>query len=213
MDAETLPQRSALGVVRSENYPGAMLTTDQKGAIAEAEITAAAVHIGVGVYKPLFEGGRCDLIFEIGRGLIRVQCKWAVRQGGAIVVRCYSSRRGPRNMIVRKYSPDDIDVIAAYCRDTGRCYVLPPALFSDRRTVYLRVAPSRNNQQAGINWADEFDLGARLKSLLGAVAQLGERPAGSREATGSSPVGSTPRPASRASLFGVDYFEPRSSSY
>ena len=55
-----------------------MLTTDQKGAIAEAEITAAAIQLGVGVYKPMFDGGRYDLIFEIERCLIRVQCKWAV---------------------------------------------------------------------------------------------------------------------------------------
>jgi PD-(D/E)XK endonuclease len=59
-----------------------MLTTDQKGAIAEAEITAAAIQLGVGVYRPTFEGGRSDLIFEIEQCLIRGQCKWAVCQGG-----------------------------------------------------------------------------------------------------------------------------------
>ncbi len=188
-----------------------MLTTDQKGAIAEAEITAAAVQLGVGVYKPVFEGGRYDLIFEMERSLIRVQCKWALRRGGAIAVRCYSCRRGPGGMVVRRYSPDDVDLIAAYCLDTGRCYVLPPALFSDRRVVHLRVAPSRNNQRRGINWANDFELGARLTSLLGAVAQLGERQRGTLEATGSSPVGSISRSALRASP--VDYFVARSSSY
>jgi hypothetical protein len=53
------------------------MTTDQKGAIAEAAITAAAIRLGVGVYRPLFEGGRYDLIFEVGETLLRVQCKWA----------------------------------------------------------------------------------------------------------------------------------------
>jgi hypothetical protein len=144
-----------------------VLSTDQKGAIAEAEITAAAIQLGVGVYKPMFEGGRYDLIFEIERSLIRVQCKWAVCRGGAIMVRCYSCRRGAGGMIVRTYSPDAVDLIAAYCRDTRRCYVIPPALFSDRRVVHLRVAPSRNNQRLGVNWAADFELNARLTALLG----------------------------------------------
>ena len=144
-----------------------MLTTDQKGAIAEADIAAAAVGLGVGVYRPMFEGGRYDLIFEVGSMLMRVQCKWATRNGGAVVVRCYSSRRGPDHMIVRRYTADEIDAIAAYCRETDRCYLLLPASFSGRRNVYLRVAPSRNNQHVGINWADEFELGARLEALVG----------------------------------------------
>jgi PD-(D/E)XK endonuclease len=93
-------------------------------------------------------------------------------------------------MVVRKYSPDDIDLIAAYCRDTSRCYVLPPRLFSGRRVVHLRVAPCRNNQKVGVNRADDYELGARLESLRGAVAQLGERSDGIRKVRGSIPLGS-----------------------
>lgn len=33
--------------------------------------------------------------------------------------------------------------------------------------MQLRLAPSRNNQQLGVNWADDFELGARLTALLG----------------------------------------------
>jgi hypothetical protein len=36
-----------------------MLTTDQKGNIAETAITAAAVRLGVDVYRPVGEGVRC----------------------------------------------------------------------------------------------------------------------------------------------------------
>ena len=51
-----------------------MLSTDQKGNIAEAAIALAAAKLGVVVYRPLGEGGRCDMIFEIGDDLLRVQC-------------------------------------------------------------------------------------------------------------------------------------------
>ena len=42
----------------------------------------------------------------------------------------------------------------------------------------------------GLNWAEDFEFGATL-ARFGAVAQLGERDAGSVEAAGSSPAGST----------------------
>jgi hypothetical protein len=38
------------------------LTPYQQGAIAETKIVAAATELGIGVYKPVFEGGRFDLI-------------------------------------------------------------------------------------------------------------------------------------------------------
>ena len=45
-----------------------MLTTDQKGAIAEAAIAFAAVKLGIDVYKPLSDGTRYDLIIDVGAG-------------------------------------------------------------------------------------------------------------------------------------------------
>jgi len=69
------------------------LTTDQKGAIAESAIVHAAIKLGIGVYKPLHEGGRSDLVFEVGLKLLRVQCKWTPRHGEVVVVRCCSNRR------------------------------------------------------------------------------------------------------------------------
>jgi PD-(D/E)XK endonuclease len=65
----------------------AVLTTDQKGAIAETATVHAAVKLGIGVYKPISEGGRYDLSFDIGSRLLRVQCKWATRCGDVIAVR------------------------------------------------------------------------------------------------------------------------------
>jgi hypothetical protein len=55
--------------------------------------------------------------------------------------------------------------------------------------VQLRLAPTLNNQRQGINWAEHYEFEARLRAL-GAVAQLGERLAGSQKVTGSIPVGS-----------------------
>ena len=70
------------------------LTTNQKGAIAEAAITKAAFELGIEVYRPAIEGGRYDMIFALENGrLLRVQCKWAARHKDVLLIRCYSCRR------------------------------------------------------------------------------------------------------------------------
>ncbi len=38
-------------------------TTNQKGAIAESQVAAAAIKLGIEVYTPILEGGRFDMIF------------------------------------------------------------------------------------------------------------------------------------------------------
>jgi PD-(D/E)XK nuclease superfamily protein len=168
-----------------------MLTTDQKGNVAEACIAAAAVKFGVEVYRPMGEGQRYDLIFDMGSRLLRVQCKWTTRYNDILIVRCYSTRRiAGDKIITRRYTEDEIDAVAAYCDELDRCYLLPVELWSGRRQLHLRLAPSRNNQLRRINWAKDYEFAARLEGL-GAVAQLGERQSGRLEATGSSPVGST----------------------
>jgi hypothetical protein len=49
-----------------------MLTTDQKGAVAETAIVHAATKLGIDVYTPVGEGGRYDMIFDVEDRLVRV---------------------------------------------------------------------------------------------------------------------------------------------
>ena len=48
-----------------------VLTTNAKGAIAETAIAKAALEVGYDVYRPMFEGGRYDLIFDTGEKLLQ----------------------------------------------------------------------------------------------------------------------------------------------
>jgi PD-(D/E)XK endonuclease len=150
------------------------VTTNQKGAIAEAAIALEAVKLGVEVYRPMAEGGRYDLIFGLEDRLLRVQCKWATRRGETLVIPCVSCRRGPEGFVRRRYTADEIDAIAAYSADLDRCYFIPIARVEDKPSIQLRISPTKNNQRRRVNWAEEFELAARL-GLDGAVAQLGER--------------------------------------
>ncbi len=156
-----------------------MLTSDQKGAIAETAVIHEAVKLGVGVLKPVNDGLRYDLVIDIGERLVRVQVKSARRQIDVLVVRCYSSRRAAGGFVRRTYTTDEVDAIVAYCPELQRCYFLPLDEFAGLTHIQLRVAPTRNNQQRGIHWAEDFEFAAKLHHL-GAVAQLGERLAGSQ---------------------------------
>ena len=125
-----------------------MLTTDQKGAVAELAIARQAAELGIGVWAA-YTVERYDLIFDLRPELMRVQCKWASRCGDVVIVRCYSSRRNRDGLLRTLYSPDQIDAFAAYCADIDRCYFLPLTLFAGRSAIQLRLAPTRNNQAAG----------------------------------------------------------------
>jgi hypothetical protein len=133
-----------------------LLSTGQKGAIAESAIVLEAIRVGIDVYRPLVEGARADLVFGVGERLIRVQCKWAPLQRDSVVIRCYSSRRTAHGLRRWKYAAHEVDVIAAYCAELNRVFVLPSEIFDGRSQVNLRVVPTRNNQREGVNWADDF---------------------------------------------------------
>lgn len=167
-----------------------MLTTNQKGAIAEAAVAKSAIELEIGVYAP-YGGERCDLIFDLRPRLVRVQCKWASREGDVIVARLYSARRARAGLVRRLYSRDEVDAFAIYAPATDTCYWLDAHEFAHRSQVFLRVAATLNNQADGVNWASDYEFAAKLKPLVGAVAQLGEHLHGMQKARGSSPLRST----------------------
>jgi hypothetical protein len=104
-----------------------VLGTNQKGAIAEAEIVAAAVRAGVPVLTPVAEHGRYGLGLELGGRIWRVQCKWGAldRAAAVIKIRLQTSRYTPAGYVFAPYTEDEIDLVAAYCGDLDRCYLLP----------------------------------------------------------------------------------------
>jgi hypothetical protein len=155
-----------------------MLSTDQKGVVAELAIARQAAQLGIGVWGA-YTVERYDLIFDLRPTLLRVQCKWACRYDDVVIVRCYSNRRNRDGLLRRLYSADDIDAFAAYCAELDKCYFLPLDAFEGRSSIQLRLAPTKNNQQVGVNWAKDFEFAATL-GPRGAVAQLGERLAGSQ---------------------------------
>jgi antitoxin (DNA-binding transcriptional repressor) of toxin-antitoxin stability system len=179
-----------------------VLTTNDKGNIAEAAITLEAIKLGIGVLKPVREHGRYDLLFDLGTRFVRVQCKWGAldRAAGVICVRVGGSRHTPAGYVRSTYTGDEVDAIAVYCGQLEEVFLVPIEAVEGRSAIRLRIDPPRNSQEACINLAKEY--------RLGAIAQLGERPAGSREVVGSSPTSSTPQ-SDREIVVGSNGFRDR----
>jgi PD-(D/E)XK endonuclease len=123
------------------------------------------------------------LVFDLGPRLLRVQCKWASRKKGVLVVNTRTCRHTPAGYVRARYDPSEVDAIAAYSPDTGRCYLMPIEDVGSRWVVHLRLQPAADNQEVAIMYARQYELGA--------IAQLGERRHGMAEVEGSSPSSST----------------------
>jgi prevent-host-death family protein len=172
-----------------------VLSTNQKGGIAETAITAAATQLGVPVFRPVVEHGRSDLVFEIADRLFRVQCKWGALDADRAIIKVslQSNYLTPSGYVRNSYTDEEIDLVAVYCGELDRCYLLPSSLACGRTSVFLRLTPPKNGQRACINLADDFE-------LPGAVAQLVEHRHGMARARGSSPLSSTPSPSAPDTL-------------
>jgi len=83
------------------------LTTSEKGGAAELRIAAEAARLGIVVSRPLTDGGRYDLVFDLGRGLQRIQCKWSPRVGETVVVRARTNRCTPAGYVRGWYGADE----------------------------------------------------------------------------------------------------------
>jgi prevent-host-death family protein len=139
---------------------------NHKGNVAEAAIALHAAKLGIEVLRPQFEHCRYDLAFDLGDRIVRIQCKWVARYGDVIPVRAYSARyRSDGTQVRHRYSPADVDAVAAYCEELDVTYLVPIEVIGARHQIQLRLTPARNGQVAAINWASTYE-------LTGAVAQL-----------------------------------------
>ncbi len=173
---------------------------NHKGAVAEAAIAYEAARLGIGVFKPLSEHSRSDLIFEVKGSLYRVQCKTARRQGEVVVIPLVTASCTPSGYVYSRYAIEEIDLIAAHCHELERSYLLPfEGKVGSQSSIQLRLSAPQNGQRASINYASDYE-------FPGAVAQLGERCDGIAEARGSSPLSSTQAVAEETRVVGAHEF-------
>jgi hypothetical protein len=121
-------------------------------------IAADLVRRGYKIAIPYGEDWDYDLIVCRNEKLERVQCKYTRSDGTVITVRCAShSLTNGHVRATKLYTAATIDWLAVWDATTERCYYIPATeLGAGMRMMNLRLAPTRNNQAAGIRRAADY---------------------------------------------------------
>jgi PD-(D/E)XK endonuclease len=143
---------------RAEEATPAAAKRDTKrvGDASEACVLAALVKAGYSVLLPFGENHRYDLVIDDGRRLQRVQVKTGRLRRGVVAYSCSSSHTHRGGVAARPYF-GQADVIAVYCPQNGKVYLVPEHEFVATR-AHLRLADPQNNQSRRIRWARDFEL-------------------------------------------------------
>jgi hypothetical protein len=129
--------------------------TKTTGDASEMRVILALVEAGYAVSLPFGENHRYDLIADDGARLLRVQVKTGKLRGGVIKYSC-SSSHAHRGGYRRPYF-GEIELLAVYCPQTRKVYLLPESQFVATQS-HMRVHPPKNNIKKGIRWARHFEL-------------------------------------------------------
>lgn len=133
------------------------------GEHSEAVIRAKLVEIGYGVFIPLGDNLRCDLLIEDVEGNFwRVQCKtgWLGNEGAFIdfaTASSYYHTRAGKTGHGRKGYQEEIDYFAVYYPDTRGVYLVPIDHMPSAN-ARLRLVPTANGQEKHVRWAKEYEL-------------------------------------------------------
>lgn len=111
---------------------------------------------------PYGENARYDFIADINGTLIKIQCKTSRKVNDeTIEFSCRSCRSTTASNISRTYSKDEIDYFCTYWNN--QCYLIPvEECFT---TKNLRFVPPKNNQKAGIVYAEKYELPKQLELI------------------------------------------------
>jgi hypothetical protein len=128
--------------------------TKDKGDLAVVKVQADLVEQGATVLIPLTEHAPFDLVAYLKERFYRVQVKFRTVKRGSVYVAfrtCWADRHGVHTMPMPR---EEVDVVAIYCPETGRCYYVDPAGLEG--SVSLRVEPVRNGQVKRVLLAEHY---------------------------------------------------------
>jgi len=125
------------------------------GEIAEAAVTLALLRSGKVVLHPYGNGQRYDIVVDDGNQFHRVQVKagWLTPDKSVVRFSACSNNKG----YSRRSYQGQIDFFAVYCAELDTVYLIP---IDDvpGNDCYLRLTPTKNNQESGVKWAKDYQL-------------------------------------------------------
>lgn len=131
--------------------------TKFKGDVSELRVAASLTEAGYAVSKPLGDSQRYDLIIDDGQRLARVQVKTGRIRGDVVMFNCCSTHGHRRTSLTTRPYQGQIELLAVFCPDNGKVYLVPEADLT-RSKIQLRLAAPRNNMAKTIRWASRYEL-------------------------------------------------------
>ena len=130
------------------------MNTKDVGDISEAMVLAELVKRGKHVLLPFGDNRRYDFVVDMEDGTF---CRVQVKTGRVVngCVRISTSNYSTKHQTHQSYR-GSADIIAAYCKQTGKVYWLPVDEVGPRE-VLLRLEPTINNQENRVRWASDYE--------------------------------------------------------
>ena len=128
--------------------------TKDKGDLGVAKVHADLVGKGFTVLFPATEHAPFDLVAYADGEFHRLQVKYRSARAGAVIVQFRSMWADRNGTHITPTDKGAIDTVCIYCPETDECYYVQPAAHG--ASVTLRIAPSKNGQQAGVLNAAAF---------------------------------------------------------
>ncbi len=128
--------------------------TKDKGDLGIAKVHADLVSQGFTVLFPATEHAPFALVAYAAGEFNRLQVKYRSARTGAIKVQFRSTWADRHGTHMTPMDKSAIDTVCIYCPETDECYYVRPDIYGT--SVTLRVAPSKNGQQAGVLDAASF---------------------------------------------------------
>jgi PD-(D/E)XK endonuclease len=145
------------------------VSSDRRGNEAEAMVLSAFVRRGFEVLLPFGGGHPYDLVVDLkGQDFLRVQCKraWPLK-GGCLSFNAQTTDHGQG----RRSYLGLADIFGVYFPPTEIVYLVPLDAVSGVRG-WLRLEPTRNNQQKGVRFAADYEIDRwSIERLLEAKGQ------------------------------------------
>ena len=146
-----------------------MRDTNRRGVSTHLAVAQRLVQKGYEVLQPFDTSLPYDLAFVSWSSngwfrsahpvVKRVQCKTAHiarNDGGVIVFNGYIN--GGKSGESRHGYWGEAEYFGVYCADTGKVYLVPVMEFPDGREIRLRIKNSKNNQEARVHWAKDYEI-------------------------------------------------------
>ncbi len=137
------------------------MDTKLKGDIAEQAVVLQALKQGWEVLKPFGDRLSYDLVFDVGRILVKIQVKYAwfdVKRGNYVVdVRRTKTNR--RQMLRETYKVEDFDFAIVYLEELEVFYVIPCDVFINYGSeIHFVEAAKRQRKPKSSEFKNAWDL-------------------------------------------------------